>query len=379
MVAAGLPCTPGRSLGQPGPDGGTSLTVLDLTRGGVVGTALRDFARQNPALVRSTALREGSTADVEGELREAIEAGTSGIDLVVCPQGAALEGMALGLWKPLDRWVLERLPPLETLLTPLAQGMLDLMAPYALPLAAAPGGPVLVHRAGIATPRNPAELLDWARENPRRFMYLYPPLTQGGRCFLASLPHLLGDIAPADPVDGWDRTWEWLAALDPHVAFYPVTGLGAAEEFQDGECDMLALSLSEDVLFRGLDLLPADSALGVFEPSRLVPVGTCLAVPRDLAPRDAPAVAALIAHLMSEPVQDDLAFGQGRRWSQAANRDALLEDRPKAVQDRLAQLMRPGTEALIAAHPATPPYPLTAWYAMFDQWEARIGAQHGRL
>jgi len=356
-----------------------NLTVLDLTRSGIVGLALQDFARLRPDIIASAIVREGWTAEVGGTLLEAIEAGTSGIDLVISSQGAALEGMALGLWQPLGRWVLDQLPPLETILTPLALRMLALMAPYALPLAAAPGGPVLVHRQGIATPRNPAELLDWARENPRRFLYLYPPLTQGGRCFLAALPFLLGDAAPSDPERGWDRTWAFLEALDPHIAFYPVTGLGAAEEFQDGECDMLALSLSEDILFRGLDLLPADTDLGAFEPSALVPVGTCLMVPRDLDAADAPEVALLIAYLMSEAVQDDLTFGQGRRWSQSAHRDALLEDRPLAVQVELHALMRPGMEALIAAHPVTPPYPLAAWNAMFDLWEARIGAQHGQL
>jgi putative spermidine/putrescine transport system substrate-binding protein len=249
----------------------------------------------------------------------------------------------------------------------------------ALPLAAAPGGPVLVRRAGIAAPRNPAELLDWARQNPDRFLYPWPPLTQGGRCFLGALPFLLGDRDPSDPVDGWDRSWDWLAALDPHVAFYPVTGAGGAEEFRDQECDMLAVSLSEDLLFRGLGLLPADSLLGSFEPSAWVPVATCLAVPRDLAAGDRPAVAALIAFLLSEKVQDDLAFGQGRRWSEPAHRDAVLEDRPPAVQRTQRALMRPEMGALIAAHPVTPPYPLAAWNAMFDLWEERIGALHGLL
>ena len=46
-------------------------------------------------------------------------------------------------------------------------------------------------------------------------MYARPANSGPGRTFMMGLPYILGDKDPKDPVNGWDKTWAYLAGAQP--------------------------------------------------------------------------------------------------------------------------------------------------------------------
>jgi putative spermidine/putrescine transport system substrate-binding protein len=331
------------------------LRLLDLLGGDVGEALLRDFAAAHPALPPGL-LEEGEPADVTEDLREAVEAGRSGIDVVLAPQVGVLAGLDAGLWLDLGDW------GLAPLLPDAAMEAWRFGGGTALPLLVVPGGPLLAWRAGTATrgPRDPAELLDWARQNPGRFLYPRPPLSTAGRVFLGTLPWLLGDRDPADPLQGWDRSWDWLAELGRHVAYYPAGTAAAVEEFRDDGCDMLVLTPGEDAALRAQGSLPADLGAAPFEGQPWAVLALMLCVPRDLPAARRPLVAALLRHALDPAVRARLPFA------------------PPASEDRAAR----GTARLPLRIPADPPLaPMrgpAALRAMLARWDREIGASFGR-
>ena len=76
-------------------------------------------------------------------------------------------------------------------------------------------------RPGPTPPTTAEELLAWAKQNPKKFIYARPANSGPGRTFLMGLPYLLGDADPKDPMKGWDKTWAYLKELDKTIEYYP--------------------------------------------------------------------------------------------------------------------------------------------------------------
>jgi putative spermidine/putrescine transport system substrate-binding protein len=274
-LAGGLPRAEAQPMAAPAP-APIELAVLDLANLHLAAPMLRDFEAASGGRYAGGSIIPGEIGDIPYEIREAVEAGAASFDLAFAPLLGARMGIEAGIWQPLDDWLLPALPPLEALLSPAALAGWGRFAPFALPIVLGPGGPLLCGRPGRfgTLPASPAALLDWARENPGRFLYARPPLSPSGWMFVGALPHLLGDRDPTDPVNGWDRTWPYLRELGRQMSHYAVADEAAAEEFADGDCDLLALTIAEDIAFRRAGLLPADLLAAGFEGQHWAPGGT---------------------------------------------------------------------------------------------------------
>ena len=199
---------------------------------------LTQFALSRPDLLSEVLVERRDPSWLIGPIAREIEAGRPPADVVLTGTTGLLAGTTRDLWQPLPPGVRNAGGPMLGHRTRL---MLPLARDVALVIAASAGGPMLLHNAVTLPrpPRTPAELLDYARENPERFLYPRPPLSVFGRLFVEALPHLLGDLDPAKPQAGWDKTWPYLAELGRHVGYYPASGTAALEELAEGGCDLM--------------------------------------------------------------------------------------------------------------------------------------------
>jgi putative spermidine/putrescine transport system substrate-binding protein len=339
---------------------------------------LDGFAAARPDLVESIALRRDHVEVLSTELRRSVEAGSPMVDIVLTGTDGVLIGAEAGLWQPMASLVQMRTQPMETLLVPLASMLRGTVRDQAQVVLASPGGPLLAYAPGRVgrVPRTAEELLDWARQNPGRFLYPRPDLTEAGTCFVAGLPYMLGDVDPADPEDGWPATWAYLAELDRHVAYYPTTGLAAQQELAEGGADMIATTIGFDIFGRANGLLPPDTAVLALQDLHWVPVGLFLAVPRGLPPETVQVAAEAIAFVLDEPYQR-AAFWHGTMWPGPVRRGVTLEQAPPEMQAELRRIVRPTTPAMIAGNHVAAPLLLEETLTMLQRWDVDISAWHG--
>ena len=124
-----------------------------------------------------------------------------------------------------------------------------------------PSGPLLEYAPDrVKTPPTTAdELLAWAKQNPKKFIYARPANSGPGRTFLMGLPYLLGDSNPKDPMKGWDKTWAYLKELHKVIEYYPTGTTATMKEFGDGTRDMLVTTTGWDINPRVLGIVPKDA------------------------------------------------------------------------------------------------------------------------
>ena len=126
-------------------------------------------------------------------------------------------GIAQDLWIPLVTDYGDRLSNQKNYIEPAAQ-MQGLAEGFGVVTTYYPSGPLLQYNPDVVkegdVPKNPEELLDWAKANPGKFGYARPANSGPGRTFLQGLPYMLGDKDPSDPENGWDKTWAYLKELN---------------------------------------------------------------------------------------------------------------------------------------------------------------------
>ncbi|MCQ4162541.1 hypothetical protein NON00_21760 [Roseomonas sp. GC11] len=393
LLAAALPAlAPRRAATASPPPGGTAsqppggtaaagpitLRFLDTSETVQGGLLFQRFAAARPDLVASVSVARDQAEALFGALRAGVEAGNPPYDAVLTTLDGAVAGAELGLWQPLAPLLHDRLPPQDALLTPLARLLRGVVREQAQIVVASPGGPLLAYAPGQVPrlPATPAELLAWARQNPRRFLYPRPDLSEAGRCFVAGLPWILRDRDPLDPREGWPATWAFLAELDRHVAYYPTTGQAAMQELAEGGVHIAATTLGGDVMARATGLLPRGTGLGSLLDFHWVPVGLFVGMPRGLQAARQDIMAAAVASLLEASFQSR-AFGHGQYWPGPVRQGITLAEAPPRQQAELRRVVRPGTQELIARHPFAPPLLLEQSLFMLRRWSEEIGAWHG--
>lgn len=267
---------PARAQAKPAP-----LRVLDTSESRFGPHMMEAFALENPGLVSELQLRHAHRQILFDEILREVEAGQPSADLVLCGLEGLLIGAELELWQPVVPLVQAQLPPLDELLQPLARSLRGIARDQGQVVLASPGGPLLTHVPDRVArmPRTAEELLDWAKQNPGRFLYARPDMSDAGKCFVSGLPWLLRDADPTDPEDGWPSSWAYLEELDRHIRYYPTTQQACAEELAEGRADIIATTIGFDVESRATGLLPRSTGLTALHGLRWVPVGLFLAVP----------------------------------------------------------------------------------------------------
>ncbi|UPY38603.1 hypothetical protein [Sediminicoccus sp. KRV36] len=332
------------------------------------------FAAAKPELIRQVDILRAEPAWIGGPFAEVVRAGQPIADAVLTDTAGLVIGATRELWQPLPA-------PLRRVGGPLGSRSAELLAPLAqdiaVVVAAAPGGPLLLHRSAALPnpPRTAPNLLEYARQNPGRFLYPRPAQSLLGLQFISALPYLLGDMDPGDPQKGWEHTWGFLAELGRHVPYYPTSATAALEEMAEEGCDMLPALLSTFLRERTTGLLPEDTRFELFEDGPLLPLGLFLAVPRHVPPERLPVVAALAEYLFQPEVQLN-GFGRGLLPGSVPEL-AVVADGVLSTTERAAwnQLLPPATAERIARRPLAPPLsPLSLAY-MLRRWDEEISAR----
>ncbi len=245
-----------------------TLNVVDVAGNlALTQKALEAFRDQHPDLVSNITFTNAPSPQLPGKIKAMQKAGRSDIDLVLTGTDALAAGIEQDLW-------LKLLPDHEAefkgILNQYARGparMQELAQGYGLEVTFMPAGPLLEYNPAKVQnpPKTPAELLAWCKANPNKLIYARPANSGPGRTFLMGLPYLLGDKDPYDPINGWDKTWQFLKELNDCVPYYPGGTSAVMKELGEGSRDMTVTVTGWDINPRALGVVPAEFKIQAFD------------------------------------------------------------------------------------------------------------------
>nr|WP_314075985.1 extracellular solute-binding protein [uncultured Roseococcus sp.] len=333
--------------------------------------ALAEFSKQYPHLRVDIGTEAQDVDWVSTALQDDLQ--TERPDVALVGAAALALGKTRGLWRVLPAGLREAN---HASMGGLAAQMRPLTGEEAIVVSADPGGPFLLHRRSVLSepPRGAATLLDYARQNPQRFLYPRPSAAAFGQQFVMALPYLLGDRNPSDAQSGWEQSWRWMREVDPYVAYYASGSGEAMQEFSEGGIDLLPVSLGAFLQGRMSGRLPEDARLASFDIAPAIPRGLFLVVPNHVPPERMVHIEALASFLL-RPEMQTLAFGRGLLPAGpefGIDGPAPRTDAEKAAWDRAL----PMATAAMAARRRLSPLPADQLAFVLGRWDEEIGATH---
>lgn len=335
----------------------------------------RDYAATQPDLLFETLVRDDDNGLAAPEILAAVRAGRPHADAALTDVDGLAWGATRGAWRSLPAALREAG---EASARSLVRLMQPLTGEEALLVSADPGGPFLLHRssAPAAPPRSAAALLDYARENPGRFLYPRPPESALGQHFLMALPHLLRDRDPSDVQTGWMNSWAWLEELDRYVDYYPSDDAAAFDEFAAGGIDLLPAMLTAFLRGRMEGTLPEEAHLTAFDEGRIIPQGVFLVMPHHATDERLALVEPFARFLLSPGVQSH-AFGRGLLPGGQDFGVGRAVPRTEGERSAWRRALPAEAAARLPAAPLASPLGPHQLAFMLARWEERVGARHG--
>jgi putative spermidine/putrescine transport system substrate-binding protein len=382
LTACGAP-GPGPGGAAPAPAGQVpakpaqpvTLNILDVAGNlQLTQPMIDDFVAKNPDVVSKVTTEKSTAPEMAGKIKAQQDAGRLGIDLVLTGTDGLSAGTEQGLLTPLLPDFKDRLTGMDNYLEP-AAAMQELAANQGVVVTYYPSGP-LIEYAPERVPNPPTtadQLLAYAQAHPGKVGYARPANSGPGRTFLMGLPYILGDSNPKDPVNGWTKTWAYLAELDKTAQSYPSGTTDTMKGLANGTYDIIMSTTGWDINARALGTVPADYKVGTLDGFTWVTDAHYAAIPKGETPDKQAAVLALI-NFMLTPEQQAKAYDTGYFYPGPAIKGVTLQMAPKASQDTIAQFGRPEYDALIAGHPTATPLATKDIVAAFDRWDREIGS-----
>lgn len=348
---------------------------LQLTQEGI-----ERFRNQNPNLVSRITFSRAPAPELPAKLKAMQAANRVDIDLVLTGPGALSDGIEQGLWTELLPAHANALPKLETIYNDGAMKMQQQMAHgQGIAVVYTPSGPILQYapeRVG-KPPKTAQELLDWTRQKPNKFFYARPVNSGPGWTFLMGLPYILKDKDPKEPMQGWDKTWEYLKELGKNIEYYPGNTGATMKEFGEGVRDMIASTCGWDLNPRALGIVPKSTEITTLDGFTWVADSHFMCVPKGVAKEKIPVLLQLMSFLL-KPEQQALTYDKGYFYPGPAVKDVPLSMAPKESQDVLKEYGRPQYDKLIADHPVEVHLTPRRLVAAFRRWDQEIGAQKSK-
>ena len=246
-------------------------------------------------------------------------------------------------------------------------------------VAYSPSGPLFEYTPEHVTPppRTAAELLAWARAHPNRFFYARPYNSGPGWTFLQGLPYIMGDTDPKDPIKGWDKTWEFLAALDGTIDYYPTGTAAMMKELGDGSRDMVVSTCGWDINPRALGIVPKETEVFMLEGTHWVPDTQFMCIPKGVPPNKLAVLLRLMAFML-QPAQQAETYDRGYFYPGPVIAGILPSMAPEESRRVLAEFGRPVYDKWIAEVPAETPLTPDRLVQAFRRWDEQIGAKKPR-
>lgn len=379
LTACGAPAGPGAAEVPAGevpdrPSEPVSLNILDIAGNLQLTQGMIDaFVAENPEIVSRVTTEKAAAPEMAGKVKAQQDAGRLGIDMVLTGTDGLSAGAEQGLFMQLLPEFGDRLTGMENYLEP-AAAMQELAADQGVVVTYYPSGP-LIEYAPDRVPNPPTtaeELLAYAAANPGKVGYARPSNSGPGRTFLMGLPYILGDADPKDPINGWDKTWAYLAELDKYVTSYPSGTTDTMKNLANGTNDIIVTTTGWDINPRALGTVPADVRVGTLEGFTWVTDAHYAAIPKGVSADKQAALLALIEFMLT-PEQQAKAYDSGYFYPGPAVEGVTLDMAPAESQQVIQQFGRPEYEQLIADHPKATPLETKDMVAAFDRWDREIG------
>ena len=338
--------------------------------------AFEAYRRKYPKNVSRFVFSKAPAPELPAKLRAQQEAKRVDIDIVLTGTDGLSAGMEQKSWETLFPIHALRLPHLDDILLPAAKRMQTLAEDQGCIVAYYPSGPLLEYMPDKVkqVPRTAEELLAWCRSNPLRFMYARPANSGPGRTFLMGLPYLLGDSAPRDPVHGWAKTWEYLAAMGEFIEYYP-SGTGATmKELGEGSRDMIVSTTGWDINPRVLGVVPKEAEIAALQGFHWIGDAHYAAIPSGLPPERLAVLLDVVSHLLSKESQA-MAFDRGYFYPGPCVAGVTLDMAPQESQDDIREFGRPVYDKLIAEVPVELPLEADKMVLAFRRWDEQVGVK----
>ncbi len=341
--------------------------------------AFEAYRVANPKLVSSISYSQAPAPELPGKLKAEEDAKHLDIDLVLTGTDALAAGIQQGLYVDLLGTYAADLPKLDAIYNQGGAKMQTLAKGQGVCVAYCPSGPFLEYMpdAVKTPPTTPAELLAYAKANPKRFIYGNPANSGPGRTFLMGLPYLLGDTDPRDPVKGWDKTWAYLAELGKYIEYYPAGTGPTMKELGEGTRDMIVTTTGWDLNPRALGVVPKRAQISVFKNFHWVIDGHYMCVPKGIAADKMAVLLDLMSYMLTKPAQA-VIYDLGYFYPGPAVKDVPISMAPAASQKAVADYGRPEYDKMIAQYPLELPLDAQPMVTAFAMWDKRIGAQKGK-
>lgn len=358
-----------------------ALTILDgggdLKGGGQA--AIAAFVKQNPDLVSSVTYQTAAATDVTGKVKAQQMGGAVSTSLVL--GGPDVLGAAEAQHVLLQQLPAQTagLPDLSTIQDEGRANFQNMSSGYGLLVNYDPNGPFVDYNPSTVSagqvPTTPDAILAWAKAHPGKFAYADPANSGSGRAFIEALPYMLGDSNPADPVNGWTKTWAYLEQLGQYITSYPTSSTILAQQFGTGQLDVIPTIIAHDVSNRQSGTWPASTGISLFTDQNWISDGHYAMIPAGVSPQTLYVDLKLESYMISAEAQS-LRLTTGVLTT--ANKTVTTQNAGPAVTAYVQKWGRPDffPTALTSGTVRTPLTPANLQQA-FSLWQRNVGAKVG--
>ncbi|WP_176048013.1 extracellular solute-binding protein [Burkholderia sp. BCC1644] len=357
-----------------------SLNIVDVAGNlQLTQKAIEAFRDKNPTLVSNVTFTNAPAPQLPGKIKAMQAAGRSDIDLVLTGTDALAAGIEQNLWRKLLPDDAAAFPGVLDRYAPGPRKMQDLAQGFGLEVTYMPAGPLLEYNPAKVSdpPKTPDQLLAWCKAHPNKLIYARPANSGPGRTFLMGLPYVLGDKNPQDPVNGWDKTWAFLKALNDCVPYYPGGTSAVMKELGEGTRDMTVTVTGWDLNPRALGIVPAEFRIQAFDNMTWVNDAHYMVIPKGV-PKEKLDVLFKLMNFLLEPAQQAMTYDDGYFYPGPAVKGVTLEMAPAHSQEVVRKFGRPEYAKLLAERPHVQPLSAQAMVAAFQKWDREIGSQKSK-
>ncbi|MBY4726295.1 MULTISPECIES: ABC transporter substrate-binding protein [Burkholderia] len=357
-----------------------SLNIVDVAGNlQLTQKAIEAFKDKNQNLVSNVTFTNAPAPQLPGKIKAMQAAGRADIDLVLTGTDALAAGIEQNLWQKLLPDNAAALPGVLDKYAPGPRKMQDLAQGYGLEVTYMPAGPLLEYNPAKVSdpPKTPDQLLAWCKAHPNKLIYARPANSGPGRTFLMGLPYVLGDKNPQDPINGWDKTWAFLKALNDCVPYYPGGTSAVMKELGEGTRDMTVTVTGWDLNPRALGIVPAEFKVQAFDNMTWVNDAHYMVIPKGV-PKEKLDVLFKLMNFLLEPAQQAMTYDDGYFYPGPAVKGVTLEMAPAHSQEVIKKFGRPEYAKLLADRPHVQPLNAQAMVAAFQKWDREIGSQKSK-
>ena len=365
-----------RAASPPLPAQPVALNLIDV--GGALALmqqAFEDYVKTHPKVVSKITYVKAPAPELAGKIKAQQDAGRSDLDLVLTGSDGLAGGLEQNLWLKVLPDHADKFPGIEANYEPAALALhREQGAGYGVVMNYYPSGPLIEYlpERVAKPPTSVEELLAYARANKGRFMYARPANSGPGRTFMMGLPYILGDKDPKDPVNGWEKTWAYLAEIGQFIDYYP-SGTGATmKELGEGSRDVIITTTGWDINPRAIGVVPKQAKVGTLMGFHWVSDAFFMCVPKSLPPDRLAAVLDVMAFVLT-PQMQAYSYDEGYLYPGPAVKNVPLSMAPEKSRKVIEEFGRPEYAAWIAGNPIELPLKPAEMVKAFRIWDEKVG------